>query len=260
MDLEDEDWVDVPYDGLLDDGDEKIFSRKYVKSPTNVYKPGYFNIPKTSQDYVEDEPIFEKQSDHDEEVKEIIKHPILIQEFKETSCPDLNANTDPDLDLGRKFNSNQDPIFHVFFKEENQFVEMITGSQESDLPCIETAPFQHDEKHGDHVVNSSSPSKMIKKEVVAWKRGNQGLNFWKRGLSGIGVVCCVGMTAATICIIICGNGRRHKLQNQKLRFQIYPENKRVKQVMQKANEAMSAARGVPLVKAQITYGGRYESL
>lgn len=34
----------------------------------------------------------------------------------------------------------------------------------------------------------------------------------------------------------------------------------IKQVVQKANEAMSAVRGVPLVKAQITYGGHYETV
>ncbi|XP_076914134.1 uncharacterized protein LOC143579001 [Bidens hawaiensis] len=255
MDLEDEEWVNIPRDlGLLEVQDyegEKIFLEKYVMSSGNFYKPNHFYTSKTSQDCTEYEPILEKQSDH-KEVKEIIKHPILIEGSKENSENSFESELD----------SNQDPIFHVFFKKENQFVEMIMGSprlssQESCLSRIETVPLEQNEKHGD---NCSSPSKMIKKEVVAWKESNQRLNFWKWGLSGIGVFCSVGMTAITICVIMCGSGRRHKQQNQKLRIQIYPDNKRIKQVVQNANEAMSTMRGVSLVRAQITYGGHYESI
>ncbi|KAK1429229.1 hypothetical protein QVD17_11435 [Tagetes erecta] len=249
MDLEDQDWVHVRYE-VHDDGDE------YVKSPTTFYNLS-FNALKASQGCDGDDQVFKKQSNH-KEVEVIDKFPIMIKESKETSY-------EPDPDLERETNSNQDPVFHVFFKKENQFVEMKTGSpglrsQESDMSCIESPPCQGDEKHGDHVVNCSSPSNMIKKKVVAWKESNQRLNFWKWGLSGIGVFCSVGMTLATICIIICGNGKGHKQQNQNFTIQIYPENKRIKQVVQKANVAMSAMRGVPLVKAQITFGGHYESL
>ncbi|XP_076913130.1 uncharacterized protein LOC143571640 [Bidens hawaiensis] len=251
MDLEDEEWVNIPHDlGLpevQDYEDQKIFSEKYVKSTEKYYKPNYFYTTETFQDYVEDEPIFEKRSDH-EEVKEIIKHPILIEGSKENSENSFESELD---------SNDQDPIFHVLFKKENQFVEMKTGSQESDLSRIETVPLEQHEKDGD---NCSSPSKMIKKEVVAWKESDHKLNFWKWGLSGIGVFCSVGMTAFTICVIICGSGRRHKQQNQKLRIQIYPDNKRIKQVVQNANEAMSTMRGVPLVRAEITYGGHYESI
>ncbi|KAK1435058.1 hypothetical protein QVD17_00817 [Tagetes erecta] len=249
MDLDDEEWVSVPCDGILevhDDGNEKIFSRKYVKSSLIFYEPNHFDTSHTSQ---EDERESEKQFDHKEEVKEIIKHPILITEPKDTF-------------FGPE--SNQDPIFHVFLKKENQFVEMkmdftTLSSQESNLSPAETDTCQNEEKNDDHVVNYSSSSKMIKKEVVAWKESNQRLDLFKWGLNGIGVFCSLGMAAATICIIICGNGTRHKQQNQKLKFQIYTDNKRMKQVVQKANEAMSAVRGVPLANAKITYGGHYES-
>lgn len=251
MDHEDEGWVKIPYDGLLEvhgDGDEKTFSRKYVKSPEKLFKPNYFNTPRTSR--IIEEPGFEKQLDHKEEVKEMINLPTAIMESRETSS---------------EAQSNQDPIFQVFFNKENQFVETKMdsprlSSRESDLSHIETGAFQYEGKDGDHMVNCSSPSKMIKEEVVAWNESKQRLNFWKWGVSGIGVFCSVGMAAATICIIICGNGRRHKQQSKKLRIQINPENKRIQQVVQKANEAMSAVRGVPLVKAQITYGGYYESI
>nr|XP_043637617.1 uncharacterized protein LOC122608583 [Erigeron canadensis] len=254
MDLEDEEWVNIRYDGLLevhnDGDDEKIFSRNYVKSPSNFFKSNYFNTKHNLQNLVkDDEPIIEKQMvsctsqlDHKDEVK----LPSLINESKERS-------DDDHLKL------DQDPIFQVVFKKENKFVEMkLDSHQESNLSHIETQSFQYEENSGDHIVDCSSPSKMIKQEIVAWEESNNKLNFWKWGLSGIGAFCSVGMAAATICIIIFGNGRKHK--QQKLTIQIYPENKRIKQVVQKANEAMSAVRGVPLVKAQITYGGQYESL
>lgn len=217
MDLEDEGWVSVACDGILevhDDGNEKIFSRKYVKSPLIFYEPNHFDTSNTSQDYFQDECESEKQFDHKEEVKEIIELPFFIMEPKETFF-----GPEP----------NQDPIFQVFFKKENQFVEMkmdspTLSSQESNLSCTETGTFQHEEKNDDHAVNTST-SRMIKKEVIAWKESNQRLDLFKWGLNGIGVFCSLGMAAATICIIICGNGRRHKQQNQKLKFQIYTDNK-----------------------------------
>lgn len=244
MDIEDEGWVNIPYDGLLevvDDDGSKIFSRKYVKSPANLYKSGYFSTSHEGRNLVQDESILD---DHKEDVKEMIN-----ESSKSSSEPD------PDLD-------DQDPVFQVFFKKENKFVEMKMDSQrESDLSHIETSQFQYEEKSVDHqVMNCSSPSKMIKKKTVTWEESNnKKVNILKWGFSGIGAFCSIGMAAVTICIIICGNGRRHK-QNQKLTIQIYPDNKRIKQVVQKANEAMSAVRGVPLVKAQITYGGHYESV
>lgn len=262
MDLEDEGWVNIPYDGLLevnDDGDERIFSRKYVKSPAKLLKPNYFDSPQNSQDFVEEEPRFQKlllsnptKLDHEDEIKEVIKLQIPIMESKE-----IRSEPEPELD--------QDQIFQVFLKKENQFVEMKMGSprlssQETDMSHTEISPFLYDETSSDHVVNCSSPSKMIKQEVVAWEENNQRLNFWKWGLSGIGAFCSLGMAAATVCIIILGNGKRLKQQNPKLKIQIYSDNQRIKKVVEQANEAMSAMRGVPLVKAQITYGGYYEIL
>ncbi|XP_071697613.1 uncharacterized protein [Rutidosis leptorrhynchoides] len=251
MDLEDEGWVNIPYEGLLevhDDGDDKIFSRKYVKSPLKLFKSDYFNTTQKSQNFVDDdEPIDHKGDD----VKEMIKLPVLITDSKESSY-DLESD-------------DQDPIFQVFFKKENKFVEMKMGSpksnfQESNSSHIETGPFQYDENcSSDHTINCSSPTKMINEEDIDWEESNKRLNLLKWGLSGIGAFCSLGMVAATICIIILGNGKKHKKQNQKLRIQIYPDNKRIKQVVKKASEAMSAVRGVPLVQAQITYGGYYET-
>lgn len=253
MDFEDEGWVNIPCDGLLeahDDGDEKIFSRKYVKSPVKLFRPNYFGTPQTSRNFVQEEPRFGKQlvplsTELDHEVKEMIKLPILINNKPK------EARHEPE--------SNQDPIIQVFFKKENQFVEMKTGSQrlnsrEPNLSCIETDSFQYEKRFDDDDnCSSPSPSKMNKQELGGWgSKSNERLNFWGWGLSGFGAFCCVGVAAATIGIIIFGNGRR---QSPKLRIQFYPENKGMKEGVQQANEAMPAVRGVPLVKAQITYGG-----
>lgn len=266
MDLEDEGWVNVPYDGLLevhDDGGKKFFSRKYVRSPRNPFRMDYFSSSRKSQEfddsYSENESRLQKQfiplqiqmDDHkvfdqrEDEVKEITKLPILINnELKEA----------PEADL--------DPIFQVFFKKENEFVEMKMDSPRSGscrimLPYTETDVFQYEDESYDHEFNDSSPSKVVNDEVE--KVTKEENNIWKRGFNGIGTFFSLGMAAATICIILFGNGQRHK-QKQKFRIQIYSDDKRIKQVVHHANEAMSKMRGVPLTTAHITYGGYYEGL
>ena len=106
---------------------------------------------------------------------------------------------------------------------------------------------------------------VVKEEIVNWEENNGGINLWKWSLSGIGAICSFGVAAATICIIIFGSHQRSKQrqQNQKLRFQIYTDDKRIKQVVQhatKLNEAISAVRGVPIQRAHITIGGYYDGL
>ncbi|KAI7736988.1 hypothetical protein M8C21_005401 [Ambrosia artemisiifolia] len=268
MDLEDEGWVNIPYDGLLevhDDGDKKFFSRKFVRSPKNLFKMNYFDSSHNSQEFVDSTSEDDLRSpkkliafpihmddhqvvDQHEEVKEITKLPILI-----------------DGELKSAHESDQDPIFQVFFKKENEFVEMKmdsprSGSRRITLPYIETDMFQYEDKGDEHMFNDSSPSKVVNDEVEKVKvEGNEGVNIWKRSLNGIGAFCSLGMAAITICIILFGNGQRHK-QNQKFRIQLYSDDKRIKQVVHRANEAMSAVRGVPLTTAHITYGGYYEGL
>ncbi|KVI08409.1 uncharacterized protein LOC112516328 [Cynara cardunculus var. scolymus] len=258
MDLEDEGWVNIPYDGLLqvhDDGGNKFFSRKYVRSPKNLFKMDYF---KSSREFVEEDsrsrnqliPLPIQMDDHrEEEVKEVTGLPVLINgELKEA----------PEADL--------DPIFQVFFKKENEFVEMKMDSSRSSprgisLPYIDTDVFQYEEKSDDDD-DDDMASKVGVDEVekAIHEEGNEGLNLWKWGVNGIGAFCSFGMAAATICIILLGSGQRHKQHNHKIRIQIFSDDKRIKQVVDRANEAMSAVRlrGVPLSTAHITYGGYYE--
>ena len=54
-----------------------------------------------------------------------------------------------------------------------------------------------------------------------------GLNFWKLSFAGIGATCSFGIAAATICILFFENHHRNKQikHNQKIRFQIYTNEK-----------------------------------
>ncbi|KAL5720486.1 hypothetical protein ACHQM5_013153 [Ranunculus cassubicifolius] len=86
-------------------------------------------------------------------------------------------------------------------------------------------------------------------------------NIWSWKLTGIGALCSIGMAAATICIFVISSQQRHKhQQNQKLRFQIYTDDKRFKQVVHhatKLNQAISSVRGGAFNSAHITFGGYY---
>lgn len=78
--------------------------------------------------------------------------------------------------------------------------------------------------------------------------------------TGIGAFCAMGASAAaaaaaTICIFILGC-RQH--QKPKIQFKIYTHDKRMKEVVQQAarlNQALSAARGAPMTRAHISFGG-----
>ncbi|ERN20396.1 uncharacterized protein LOC18448812 [Amborella trichopoda] len=90
------------------------------------------------------------------------------------------------------------------------------------------------------------------------------VNIWRWRITGIGTLCSLGMAAATISIIIFGR-QKHKQhhQNHKLRFHIYAEDKGFKRMVEQAtrlNDAISAVRGAPLNRAQITFGGCYDGI
>ncbi|KAK6243503.1 hypothetical protein QUC31_009912 [Theobroma cacao] len=139
------------------------------------------------------------------------------------------------------------------------------------IPQIDSAgTFNFDDK-SEVLENKSSPrrkdlvEKKVENEDVTWEENSGGLNLWKWSLTGIGAICSFGVAAATFCIIILGSQQRHRQQqqNQKLSFQRYADDKRMKQVVQhvtKLNEAISAVRGGPTTRARITYGGYYDGL
>lgn len=277
MDLEE--WEFVPDDGFLeihDDGGKKFFSRKYgigrATSPKNVFNTDYFRCPSPRStkfvDSTEESVLIPLQIQLDDP---IVDHPEVVVKEITTKIPLVipeAAAAAPTAEL--------DPVFQVFFKKmkENEFVDMKMDSPKSGsrgiLPQIEAGTFQFEEESDDGEAmegkinnnNNSAAKAMAEKEeeVITFGESNdEGINLWK----GVGAICSFGMAAATICIIIFGNAQRNK-HNQKLRFQIYSDDKRIKQVVQQAtklNEAISSAvRGVPLNRAHITTGGYYDGI
>lgn len=221
------------------------------------------------------EPRFVKNKPDDDDVT---KNIILMTEKKKM----MKVNKDPDFG---SIESNQDAVSQVFFKKmkENEFVDMKMDSPKSPTsrnimpPQLDAAAFNFDDNHPTEAmesINSFSPRKKImdsdtnqEGEIVDWEENNNGGGFdlWKWSLTGIGAICSFGVAAATICIIIFSSQHKQQQQqhNAKLRFQIYAEDKRIKQAVQQAakfNEAISVVRGVPITRAHITYGGYYDSL
>lgn len=93
-----------------------------------------------------------------------------------------------------------------------------------------------------------------------------GFSIWRWRLTGIGALCSIGVAAATICIFMLGGHQRHRQQHQteKIQFQIYTDDKNLKQIVQHAsrlNQVISASRGAPPVtRANISFGGYYDGL
>ncbi|XP_026405778.1 uncharacterized protein LOC113301235 isoform X1 [Papaver somniferum] len=129
--------------------------------------------------------------------------------------------------------------------KENEFVEMkldsptkSAGSTGIKTPRIESGgSIQFEDKEEDFIENKKidddqeaskkncSDLGMKKDQRNLQERNNGGgLHIWKWRITGIGALCSLGITAATIYIFIIGNRKKHHQQNQKFRFQIYAED------------------------------------
>ncbi|XP_045791047.1 uncharacterized protein LOC123885772 [Trifolium pratense] len=161
-----------------------------------------------------------------------------------------------DITKNQSFEGDQEEnVSQVFFKiKENEFVDMKIESPKS--------------SSSKEII--TSPRMIVEKDVFGhneedsnWEEeNNSGFNLWKWSLSGVGAICTFGVVAASICVLFFGSQQRKKNQHdKKMRFQIYNDDKRIKQVVQhatKLNEAIAVVRGVPITKAHITVGGNYD--
>lgn len=278
MDLEE--WELLPNDGFLDiheDGGKKFLPRE----DKNVFKMNYFICPSPTSGKIDEPPDGSRVSN------QLVHVPIQLDPTIGTATDDeiftrvpieiniLPAETIKAPKKIEALEADQDPVSQVFFKKlkENEFDDMKMDSLKSGskgfIPYIDASVFQGEAIEN----NSNSVSKMkiedknvdlgIKKEEeITWEGNTGGLNIWKLSFTGIGALCSFGFAAATICIIIFQRNKQNQ-RNQKLRFQIYADDKRIKQVVHhatKLNEAISAVRGIPLTRAHITVGGYYEGL
>ncbi|KAK1313843.1 hypothetical protein QJS10_CPA06g01566 [Acorus calamus] len=90
-----------------------------------------------------------------------------------------------------------------------------------------------------------------------------GFSIWRWRINGIGGLSSIGVVAATLCIFVFGGKQRHNQQkHQKIQFEIYPDNKRIKHGVvhhtTRLNQALSSGWGMPLAGAHITFGGYYD--
>ncbi|KAF8396008.1 hypothetical protein HHK36_017619 [Tetracentron sinense] len=297
MDLDE--WEFIPEDGFLefhhheDGGKKRLSSKKAGFDAKSMFDMNYFICPSPTNRIAEKqpnssvskgmnqlvpitsqlEPTVGKIPDY-ESVKEVTKVPIEITIRRSVLSENFET---PNL------GSDQDPISQVFFKKmkENEFVDMKMDSPKSSSrgskPQIEVGSIQFEEQgeayKGEAMEQKTASKGTIEQEMVLdskikeetnWEGGG-GLSIGSWRLNGIGSLCSIGIAAATICIFIFGSHQRHKhnQQNQKIRFEIYADEKRIKQVVHhatKLNQAISAVRGVPLTRAHITFGGYYNGL
>ncbi|KAL7168805.1 hypothetical protein ACSBR2_033940 [Camellia fascicularis] len=291
MDLQE--WEILPDDGFLeihDDGGKKIFSRKYYGGGdpnTSVFNMNYFICPS---------PKSQKTHPHHLHLPPLNPIPLQLDHQLAVKEEEVTNKVPKAPNIGGAVETDQDTVSQVFFKKmkENEFVDMKMDSPKSSgsrgilpQPQIDAAPkfqFEDTNKKGEETMELEMETEMelelelegksgsemrIEKEnrmeLDSDENGNGGINLWKWSLNGIGAICTFGVAAATICIVILGSHHRnnqHRQQHQQ--FQIYPDQKRMKQVVQhasKLNEAMSAVRGVavPLTvtRAHFTFGGYY---
>ncbi|KAL1211545.1 hypothetical protein V5N11_023554 [Cardamine amara subsp. amara] len=194
--------------------------------------------------------------------------PVLDHEHKKTpNNPDLDPDSDP---VSKQILSTDSvpssPTVSFKKTKETEFVDM-----KIDLPARITSPLPQIEDAASKPSDSEGGDDLLgKKEVTLEEEDHingERLNLWKVGLNGIGAICSFGVAAAaaTVCVFFLGhnNIKICKNKNQMLRFQIYSDddNKRMKEVVNhatKLNEAIFAMKGVPVVRAQISFGGHYD--
>ncbi|KAG8478897.1 hypothetical protein CXB51_028754 [Gossypium anomalum] len=82
---------------------------------------------------------------------------------------------------------------------------------------------------------------------VNWEESSSGLNLWKWSLTGIGAICSLAQTTTTEPKNCCSN------------VTVMTRMKQVVHHTTKLNEAISVVRGVPITRAQITFGGYYDA-
>ncbi|XP_009609307.1 uncharacterized protein LOC107797772 [Nicotiana tabacum] len=251
MDLED--WELLPDD----DGGKMVFSRKYTNNDFNM---NYFicPCPKSSQ--------FVDSTEH----PQIVPFPIQLEPSFQETTNDHEVITIKNILPSKNICDNSmmeaDQVSsQVFFKKmkENMKLDSPKSNNKTLLSQVDADPFQFEEQAEVLEVDKEMVINKIGMEAENREDNNSaGINLLNKSLNGIGAIC--SFAAATICIIFMGNHQNNKQNQQKRRFQIFSNDKRIKQVVHHAtklnNEAIAAVRGVPVTRAHITVGGYYDAL
>lgn len=195
----------------------------------------------------------------------------LVEEKEE--CKDICV-VPPTPQIPMILADHEDVTSVVLFKKmkDDEFVDMKIESPRIStkgtiMPPVDPEQMMFDseeEKEDDEDEMFYTDEKTSEKPDI--KEKQIGLKIWKwRVMGSVGALCSIGVAAATLCIFILGGRQlqKHQHQNQKIQFQIYTDEKRINQVVQQAtrlNHALSAARGVPMTRAHISFGGYYDGL
>ncbi|CAH2072462.1 unnamed protein product [Thlaspi arvense] len=276
MDLDD--WELLPlnsYKGLDHDDDHEA-AMKMIRNTGKNFDMDYFICP--TQDSVGNTEFCRRSS---VVPTQLLQVPITWEPVSTVDDTDHRKNPDPDFsDPDGELLTEPVPSPRITFKtmKENEFVDM-----KVDIPARFTSPLpQNNDKHsdsdgglgGDYYDEVEEGGGLRSKKGVDWEQvdqniGGERMNLWKMGLNGIGAICSFGVAAAaaTICVFFLGHNNNIKgcrNKNQILRFQIYPDDdKRMKEVVKhatKLNEVISVMKGLPVARAQISFGGYYDGL
>ncbi|KAM0952061.1 hypothetical protein DsansV1_C03g0032431 [Dioscorea sansibarensis] len=169
----------------------------------------------------------------------------------------------------------QDVVSQVFFKKwkENEFVDKKLDLEldlDLDSPksitkaSISALCFDEEEECEEEVEQEEEEEELAEKIKEKPCFNGFGITVWRWSL------CTVGVAAATVCMLFLGAKPRPKQHHhsQRLQFQMYSDEQRIKQVVQQAsrlNHALSTMRGgasSPLNarSAHISFGGYYNAL
>lgn len=162
-------------------------------------------------------------------------------------------------------------LFKKFKDDESVGMKIESPSKNAKNPIMppvepEQMMFDCKEEEEKFYKDEKNPEKGIDYVEPESKEQQFGIKILRwRLVGGVGALCSVGVAAATLCIFILGGCQlqKHQNRNQKIQFQIYTDEKRIKEVVQQAtrlNQAFTAVRGVPMTRAHISFGGYYDGL
>ncbi|XP_027352867.1 uncharacterized protein LOC113863472 [Abrus precatorius] len=262
-------------DGFFDtneDGDEKqIFSGKRNPDSKSVIDMNYFcSSPKSRKTSEEASRNF-----HPRVATHVVHVPIQLEprigKVPDEGLVEENTRdhdgvtivpsppTTTEKTKGTIVEADQDTVANVVFKIKE--MESPKSGDKGLFPPLDAGALKFEDNGEAQEIMASPRMVIVDKEV---EDSSGGFNFWKWSLSGVGAICSFGVAAATICVLFFGSQQKNRVhQDQKIRFQIYTDDKRIKQVVEhatKLNEAISAVSGVPLSRARITCGGYYDGL
>lgn len=251
-------WVILSDDGFFDGDEKQIF---LSKRNSLVFDKDYFCTSPKSTKTSEIEPL--------KVPKQVFHVPIQFEPIIDKVPNDglVKENTEK-IKVPEIEEADQESVSQVFFHiKENKFVDMKLESPKSSSGRGLFSPLDADMEMmtSPRMKNTENENKVVVYYDEKGEDMSGGFNLWKWSLTGVGAICSFGVAAATICVLFFGSQQRNnKLQqDQSIRFKIYTDDKRVKQVVQhatKLNEAFAAVRGVPLSRAHVTYGGYYDSV